>query len=471
MERQSKVSWKQGMLNLEYASPQLSPPTAESGAIPNEALGREQQMFKAWKEQLDEETQLLEKIASVETLRKAYKRVKGNKGAAGVDGMTVDDLTQWLKDNPGKLRKDLLNGTYRPEAVRGVSIPKPNGGERQLGIPTVIDRLVQQAVVEVLQPILDPQMSKSSYGFRPRRSAMEALIMGKHYAENGRRIAVDLDLEKFFDKVNHDVLMERMARRIKDKRLLYYIRQMLTAGMMDNDGIEQAREQGTPQGGPLSPLLANVLLDDLDKELEKRGHKFCRYADDCMIFVKTMKAGQRVLASVTRFIESKLKLKVNREKSQVDYVTRRTYLGYRISPKQLRVAPKSVESLKNKVRLIARRGRPTPIEQVIEELNPLIRGWAGYYKHAAFKTKSGELDAWIRRKLRCMRLKQCKHPKGIKRLLEKLKYKPSVIHEVTGMGRRWWRISKTWPSHGAMNNAWFREQGLLSLQDWFQPRV
>ncbi len=312
-------------------------------------------------------------------------------------------------------------------------------------------------------------MSESSYGFRPNRSAHGALKAGSIYVEEGRKWAVDLDLEKFFDKVNHDVLMNRMARRINDKRLLYYIRKMLNAGMMDNEGICQKREQGTPQGGPLSPLLANVLLDDLDKELERRGHKFCRYADDCMIFVKTKAAATRVLASITHFIESKLKLKVNQEKSRVERAARCVYLGYIIGAKgMLRVAPQSIKKLKDKVRLIVRRGRPTPIGQVIKkELNPLLRGWGNYFKLSAAKTASRDLDGWIRRKLRCMRLKQCKHPKGIKRLLQSLGVAAKTRRKVTGMGRRWWRISKTWLPNAGMGNEWLRDEGLISLRSYF----
>ena len=296
---------------------------------PGESLTREQRKFEAWKEELScQEERLLERIASAVNLEGACQKVKANKGAAGVDGMSAALLPKWLETNLTRLQGELLKGSYRPQAVKGVDIPKPNGGVRKLGIPTVIDRMVQQAFVQVLTPELDPQMSPSSYGFRPGKNAHDAIKKASQYVRRGYVYAVDLDLEKFFDKVNHDKLMSRLAQRIKDKRVLYYIRQMLESGIMDYDGICQKREQGTPQGGPISPLLANVMLDDLDKELERRGHQFCRYADDCIIFVKSKEAAQRVLEGVSNFVEKQLKLKVNREKSKAAYVEDCVYLGY-----------------------------------------------------------------------------------------------------------------------------------------------
>ena len=335
----------------------------------------------------------MEAVADPGNLHKTYRKVKSNGGAAGVDGMNIDDVAEWLRAHPGKLRQSLLQGSYQPQDVRGKSIPKPNGGERKLGIPTVIDRIVQQAFVQVLTPILDPQMSESSYGFRPNRSAHDALRSASTYAQEGRRMAVDLDLEKFFDKVNHDVLMARLKRKISDKRLLYYIRQMLKAGVIDERGIRQEREEGTPQGGPLSPLLANVLLDDFDKELERRGHKFCRYADDCIIMVRTMAAAHRVLGSVTRYLENILKLKVNREKSKVVSARECPYLGYIIGAVgALRVGKEKVEKFKERIREITRRNRSRRLGETIEELNAYIRGWGNYYKLAALKDKAMELD-------------------------------------------------------------------------------
>ena len=323
---------------------------------------------------------------------------------------------------------------------------------------------MQQAFVQELTPILDPQMSESSYGFRPNRSAHQALKSGSAYVEDGYTVAVDLDLEKFFDKVNHDILMSRLARRIKDKRVLCYIRRMLKAGMMDNEGIKQKREQGTPQGGPLSPLLANVLLDDLDRELEGRGLHFCRYADDCMIFVRTTEAGERVLRSVSQYIEEELKLKVNRQKSKVDKVWNCTYLGYIIGVEgKLRIAPASVKKLKGRIRIITRRNRPTPLREVIAELIPVIRGWTSYFKLATINRLCQELDEWTRRKLRCLRLKQCKHPKGIRRFLESIGVKQRMRESIGSMGRRWWWISCSQPAHICMDNAWLRAEGYISF--------
>ena len=407
---------------------------------------------------------MLENIAHRYNLELACQRVKSNKGAPGIDGMTVEELERWLSTHMAELREQLLNGSYQPQAVKGVSIPKPNGGRRQLGIPTAIDRLVQQAFVQELTPILDPQMSESSYGFRPNRSAHQALKSGSAYVEDGYTVAVDLDLEKFFDKVNHDILMSRLARRIKDKRVPCYIRRMLKAGMMDSEGIKQKREQGTPQGGPLSPLLANVLLDDLDRELEGRGLHFCRYADDCIIFVRTMEAGERVLRSISQFIEEELKLKVNRQKSKVDKVWNCVYLGYIIGVGgMLRIAPASVKKLKTKIRIITRRMRPTPLREVISELIPVIRGWTNYFKLASINKLCQELDEWTRRKLRCLRLKQCKHPKGVRRFLESIGSKRKLWSGMVTMGTRWWRMACSQPANICMDNAWLRAEGYISF--------
>jgi RNA-directed DNA polymerase len=280
-------------------------------------------------EQLSLTEHLMERVVDLDNLRTAYVRVVSNKGAAGVDGMTVDDLYAWCRDNISQLRESLLNNTYHPEPVRGVKIPKPGGGKRQLGIPTVVDRLVQQAIHQVLSPIFEAVFSDSSYGFRPGRSAHDAIHKASEYVKDGFVYVVDMDLEKFFDRVNHDILMSRVARHIKDKRLLKLIRAFLTAGMLAN-GVVQSRQEGTPQGGPLSPLLANVLLTDFDRELEKRGHRFVRYADDCNIYVQSLRSGERVLSSVSGFLEKRLKLRINKEKSAVGHVSKRSFLGYRL---------------------------------------------------------------------------------------------------------------------------------------------
>ena len=464
VERQNQDTLYQLEFNFDTPAGEVRLNGSDRGGIPRKEPLQEQQAFAAWKEELNWEERILENIAHRYNLEHACQRVKSNKGAPGIDGMTVEELERWLNTHMAELREHLLNGSYQPQEVKGVSIPKPNGGRRQLGIPTAIDRLVQQAFVQVLTPILDPQMSESSYGFRPNRSAHQALKAGSAYVEQGYKVAVDLDLEKFFDKVNHDILMSKLARRIKDKRVLYYIRQMLKAGMMDNEGIKQKREQGTPQGGPLSPLLANVLLDDLDRELEKRGLHFCRYADDCIIFVRTMEAGERVLVSISRYIEEELKLKVNQQKSKVDKVWNCVYLGYIIGVEsKLRIAPASVKKLKAKIRIITRRTRPTPLREVISELIPVIRGWTNYFKLAAINKLCQELDEWTRRRLRCLRLKQCKHPKGIRRFLENLGAKRKLWSGIAAMGTRWWRIARSQPANIIMNNAWLRAEGYISF--------
>jgi RNA-directed DNA polymerase len=312
-----------------------------------------QQTFTAWEPQRALTTSLMEQVCDPKNLLRAYRRVRANKGKPGVDGMTVRELADWLRSNHKALTASLLDGTYQPQPVRGVQIPKRGGGQRQLGIPVVVDRLVQQAILQVLEPILDPTFSNSSYGFRPGRSAHMALEQARQYVNReGREIVVDLDLEKFFDRVNHDILMSRVARRIGDKRLLGIIRRFLQAGMMQ-DGVCVARDEGTPQGGPLSPLLANLLLDDLDQELERRGHRFCRYADDCNIYVRSLAAGQRVMESVVQFLEEKLRLRVNRDKSAVAKVGERKFLGHRLLLNgKLGISPKSVQRAKERIRQI-----------------------------------------------------------------------------------------------------------------------
>ena len=464
VERQNQDTLHQTEFDFDTPSGEVRPLGSGEGANPTAAPTREQQAFATWRDELNWEERILENIAHRYNLELACQRVKSNKGAPGIDGMTVEDLERWLSTHMAELREQLLNGSYQPQEVKGVSIPKPNGGRRQLGIPTAIDRLVQQAFVQELTPILDPQMSESSYGFRPNRSAHQALKSGSAYVEDGYTVAVDLDMEKFFDKVNHDILMSRLARRIKDKRVLCYIRRMLKAGMMDNEGIKQKREQGTPQGGPLSPLLANVLLDDLDRELEGRGLHFCRYADDCMIFVRTMEAGERVLRSISQYIEEELKLKVNRQKSKVDKVWNCVYLGYIIGVGgMLRIAPASVKKLKTKIRIITRRMRPTPLREVISELIPVIRGWTNYFKLASINKLCQELDEWTRRKLRCLRLKQCKHPKGVRRFLESIGSKRKLWSGMVTMGTRWWRMACSQPANICMDNAWLRAEGYISF--------
>ncbi len=406
---------------------------------------------------------LMERVCTRANLNQAYKRVKANKGSAGVDGLSVHELGDWLRSHKDELIASLLDGSYRPQPVKRVDIPKPGGGYRQLGIPTTVDRVVQQAILQVLTPLLDPCFSESSFGFRPGRGAHDALRQASQHVAKGYVIVVDFDLEKFFDRVNHDVLMARLARRVGDKRLLRIIRRFLEAGIM-TEGVCVRRYEGTPQGGPLSPLLANLLLDDLDKELERRGHRFCRYADDCNIYVRSHLAGQRVMASVTRFLQSRLRLRVNRAKSAVAHVSERKFLGYRLHKQGvLLIAPQSVERVKQRIRQITRRNRAVSFEERIEQLNALLSGWVTYFRMASCRSKLRELDAWIRRKLRCVRLKQCKRALPTARFLMQCAVPEWNAWILALSGKGWWRKSGTPQACQAMTNEWFKGQGLVSL--------
>ncbi len=414
-----------------------------------------------------EESQMMEAVVARENLLDAYRQVMENKGAAGVDHMTVEQLKPYLQEHWAKIRESLLNGTYQPQAVRCVEIPKPNGGVRQLGIPTVVDRLIQQALHQILSPIFEPGFSESSYGFRPGRSAQQAVAQAKVYVSEGRRWVVDLDLEKFFDRVNHDVLMSRLARRINDKRVLGLIRRYLQAGMMSG-GVASPRTEGTPQGGPLSPLLSNILLDDLDKELERRGHKFCRYADDCNIYVRSKAAGERVMKTVTRYLTERLRLKVNAGKSAVARPWERKFLGYSMTghkQPRLKVAPESLQRLKAKIRTIFRKGRGRSLPRVIGDLNPLLRGWMQYFRLAEVKGIFEDLDGWLRRKLRCLLWRQWKRPftrakNLMKRGLEEMRAWKSAMN---GRGP-WWNAGASHMNQ-AFPKAYFDRRGLISLLD------
>ena len=386
--------------NHQPRSGQRRTPTAMSG-------GRQVTKVETKHESLTKN--LMEKICESTNLNRAYKRVKANKGAAGVDRMTVDELGTWIAEHKTSLIESLLGGSYQPQPVRGVQIPKPgNKGSRQLGIPCVVDRLVQQAIHQVLEPMFDPSFSESSYGFRPGRSAHMALKQAQKYVREGNDIVVDIDLEKFFDRVNHDILMSRLAKRIDDKRLLKIIRAFLEAGML-KQGVCIERALGMPQGGPLSPLMSNLLLDELDKELERRGHKFCRYADDANIYVGSLRAGERVLNSIRQFLEKRLRLKVNESKSGCASVDERQFLGYRLlADGELVISKRSLERVRDKVRRLTRRNRGASLERVIIELNKTLRGWINYFHLTQWPSDLRNLDAWIKRKLRCYRLKQRK---------------------------------------------------------------
>jgi RNA-directed DNA polymerase len=404
---------------------------------------------------------LMEEVTQRDNLNQAFRQVRANKGAAGVDGMTVGELSAWIAKHKDEFIASLLDGTYQPQPVRGVEIPKPGGGMRQLGIPTVVDRLVQQAILQVLEKILDPTFSTSSFGFRPGRGAHDALAQASGYVSAGRPIVVDLDLEKFFDRVNHDILMSRLARRIGDKRLLRIIRRFLEAGMLQN-GVCIDRHEGTPQGGPLSPLLANLLLDDLDRELERRGHKFCRYADDCNIYVQSQAAGERVLASVTRYLEEQLKLRVNRSKSAVASVVERKFLGHRLLTDGTQtIAPQSLDRARDRVREITRRNRGVSFEQLVKELNSFLTGWVTYFRYAKAKSALTALGSWVRHKLRCVRLKQRKRAKSIADFLHGLGVPWNRCWTTAACGKGWWRMAESPAAQEGMNLAWFQAQGLV----------
>lgn len=406
---------------------------------------------------------LMERICEPANLNSSYKRVYANKGAPGVDKMTVQDLKEWMSKNKDDLTQKLLDGTYQPQPVRKVDIPKPDGGTRQLGIPTVVDRLVQQAIAQVLTPIFDPDFSESSYGFRPGRSAHQALIKAQEFVKAGKKYVVDIDLERFFDRVNHDVLMDRVSRKIFDKRVLKLIGKFLRAGIME-DGLATMRTEGTPQGGPLSPLLSNILLDDLDKELERRGHSFCRYADDCNVYVGSQKAGERVMENLVFILEKKLRLRVNQRKSAVSPSRDRKYLGYVIWIKgMLLIAKTSIERFKDKIKAITKRNRGVKLEKVIAEINKIIPGWVNYFKLASCKGLLTKLDAWIRRKIRCYRIKQFKRSSTIARNLKNMGVPERDAWNLASSGRGWWRLSNTPQVAWAMNLKWFDEKGLKSL--------
>jgi RNA-directed DNA polymerase len=407
----------------------------------------------------------MEAILGRENMMAALRRVVANKGAAGADGMPVEELRAYLVANWPRIKEDLLAGRYRPAPVRGVEIPKPGGGKRLLGIPTVLDRLIQQAMHQVLMPLFDPGFSRSSFGFRPGRSAQQAVLAARSHMAAGRRWVVDIDLEKFFDRVNHDVLMARVARQVADKRVLRLIRRYLQAGLL-LDGLATARREGTPQGGPLSPLLSNILLDDLDKELERRGHAFCRYADDCNIYVRSRRAGERLMASLTRFLAERLRLAVNLAKSAVDRPWKRTFLGYTVTAHQephLRVAAKSAGRLRDKLRGLFRAGRGRSVGRTVESLTPLLRGWIQYFRLAQAKGVFEELDGWLRRKLRCILWRQWKRPRTRARRLMQRRLDEVRAWASANNGRGpWWNAGAS-HMNDAFRKTFFDQLGLLSL--------
>jgi RNA-directed DNA polymerase len=387
---------------------------------------------------------LLQAALTTENLRRAFKRVRANKGAAGVDGLDINQSARYLATAWPSIREQLLAGTYRPSPVRRVTIPKPDGGERELGIPTVTDRLIQQALLQVLQPILDPTFSEHSYGFRPGRRAQDAVLAAQAYVQSGLRIVVDVDLSKFFDRVNHDILIDRLRKRIDDAGVIRLVRAYLNSGIMDG-GVVQSRRDGTPQGGPLSPLLANVMLDEVDKELERRGHRFARYADDANVYVRSERAGERVMVLLRRCY-AKLHLVVNESKSAVASVFGRKFLGYSLwmargGEVKRRVADKPLDAFKHRIRQLTRRCGGRSMSDVVEQLRPYILGWKGYFRLAQTPKVWRTLDEWLRHRLRAIQLRHWKRGITMYRELLKMGAAPSVARQIAANSHCWWRNS------------------------------
>lgn len=409
----------------------------------------------------------MEQLCDPLNFNRAYHRVKKNKGAAGVDKMTLEELSEYLKTHGAELRKSVLEGSYKPQPIRGVQIPKPDGSKRQLGIPTVIDRVIQQALLQVLEPLFEAGFSESSYGFRPGRSTHQALKKASEYVKAGYDWVVDIDLEKFFDNVNHDILMRKVSQKIQDKRVLRLTRAYLQSGIMQ-DGVMMQRQAGTPQGSPLSPLLSNIMLDELDKELERRGHHFVRYADDGNIYVSSRKAGERLLQSLERFLTTRLRLKLNKQKSGCEQVDKRKFLGYRLETDgQLKIALVGLERMKKRIRTITKRNRGCSMKRIIQELNEYLRGWLNYYKLAEGRSVMRDLDSWIRRRLRCFRLKQRKRSYPIATWLQSLGVKAKNAWCLAKSSKGWWRLSHNPVINSALPNTWFKEQGVYSLLEGY----
>ena len=413
---------------------------------------------------------LMERIVSHENVNRAMERVIKNKGSHGIDEMPVTFLRKHLKDNWKQIKHELLSDTYQPKPVRRVEIPKPGGGKRKLGIPTVTDRFIQQAIAQVLTELYDPTFSERSYGFRPKRRAHDAIEVARGYIQEGYRWVVDMDLEKFFDKVNHDRLMSTLSKRIQDPTLIRLIRKYLQSGVL-SDGLVSPITEGTPQGGPLSPLLSNIVLDELDKELEKRGHKFVRFADDCNIYVKSRRAGERVLEAMTQFIEKKLKLKVNREKSDVGRPWRRKFLGVSFTSNKknpkVRLSNATITRFKNRVRELTSRKKSMRMSQRIKKLNQYLVGWIGYYQIVDTPTKFKELEGWLNRRMRMIRWKEWKNPKTRVENLRKLGAKKEAYE--WGQSRKgYWRIARSQILHTTLGASYWKRLGLKSLTEQYE---
>jgi group II intron reverse transcriptase/maturase len=421
--------------------------------------------LSACREQRNLTKHLMEQIADPLNLSKAYQKVLSNGGSGGVDGMTVKELQNWLGINLKQMQHQLLQGIYEPHPTRGVQIPKPNGGKRQLGIPTVTDRLVQQALHQVLSVDYERIFSASSYGFRPDKNAHQALKQAGMYVAAGKVYVIDLDLEKFFDEVNHHRLMWLLSTRIGDKRVLQLVHRYLKAGMLQ-EGLTEQRIKGTPQGSPLSPLLSNIILDELDKELEQRGHSYVRYADDVKIFVGSEQRAKEVKASITKYITGKLKLKVNESKSRICQGYELNFLGHSIlKDGGLGLSKESEGRLKDKVRKITKRKRGIKLEEILHQLRTKLQGWLNYFRYARMGNKMEAMDGWIRRKLKCFRLKQCKRKMGIVRWLRTLGVEETLSWRTALSGKGWWRLSNSPALNIGMNKMWFAQHGYYSLSE------
>jgi len=430
-----------------------------------ERKGTESSLARYESESLDESERVMEAVCEPRNLKQALRRVKGNGGSPGIDGMKTEELAGWLIGNWAGVREELLGGRYQPQPVKRVEIEKADGGKRQLGIPTVIDRFVQQAVLQVLQRIWEPTFSESSYGFRPQRSAHQAVAAAQRYVQQGLRWVVDIDLEKFFDRVNHDRLMARLATRISDKRMLMLVRRFLTSGVLEG-GLVSPTEQGAPQGGPLSPLLSNIVLDELDQELEKRGHKFARYADDCNIYVGSERAGKRVMASLRRLITCRLRLRINENKSAVAQPHERKFLGFSLTggaePRR-RIAAKALLRFKNRVRELTRRKRGRKLSDVVQELNLFLTGWRGYFDFCETRSVLKHLDEWIRRRLRAYLWRQWRTFKNRRTELRRRKVSFAEATTLAASQKGPWRLSHTKALQKALPNVFFDSLGLVPL--------
>ena len=462
LQRKQKTQYRDQVVEVEVELQGKSKVQSNFMVLPN-------------RESVNDETfdtsMLLEEVLERNNMLLALKRVISNKGSHGVDGMKIDELREHIKKHWDTIKSKILESKYNPSPVRRVEIPKVDGGVRLLGIPTVQDRLIQQAIAQILSRIYEPLFSNNSFGFRPRRGAKDAVTKSKQYINEGNRWVIDMDLEKFFDKVNHDILMGKLEKKIKDKRLLSLIRKYLKSGILIN-GVSVTSAEGTPQGGPLSPLLANIMLDELDKELEKRGHKFCRYADDNNVYVKSKRAGIRVMESMIKLIENKLKLKVNKDKSAVDFVSKRKFLGFSFyfakDGAEIRIHEKSIKRFKDKIKFYTNRNIGISMESRLKKLNQIMRGWINYYGIANAVAKLKELDKWIRRRLRACIWKQWKKISTRHRNLVKLGINKYKAWEYANTRKGYWRISKSPILSKSLNNKYLESLGFVSLTQTYQ---